>query len=165
MTPDLSPDLESKFHSLLQRQLEQVQALTDYLDAIREAVSSNRIDSLQQMLEQGCPAFASLDAEQRALNSLLMDCGFGEGAQALHRCIQAAASTRLEELADVLTLSLDKLHKSLLINDLLIRKNQHRVRQSIRLISGRATDTQRATYSRNGLTKDVDLDQRSLATA
>ncbi len=57
------------------------------------------------------------------------------------------------------------MQKSLLVNDLLIKKNQHRVRQCIRILSGHSNANADMTYNAQGDNRHLSGDQRMLARA
>jgi len=157
--------VNDRLRTLLTDQREQAAMLILYLDEVRQAIATNAIDHLQQLVETGSPSLAVLESLQNQQNSLLQQHGFSTGPQALQDYLDANAPSELQQLGGALSEQLSRLRNSLLINDLLIRKNQHRIRQSIRLLNGRDNANNRATYSRTGHSEEHDTEKRRLATA
>ena len=91
--------------------------------------------------------------------------GFPASHDGFKLFVAATAVPRLNELQAELDDKLDSLQKSLLVNELLIRKNQHRVRQSIRILSGHSSANADTTYNRQGDNQELSNDQRMLARA
>ena len=156
--------IDTRLAELMRQQHEQAEALIDYLKQVREAIASNAISRLQDLLDGGSTSLPRLESLQQQQSALLQPLGFADGAQGLHDYLQTRDSKALREQGEGLARQLELLRNALLINDLLIRKNQHRIRQSIRLLSGRDQASNRPTYSRNGIREDNDLEPRSLAT-
>lgn len=147
----------------MQKQLQLIDGYIDYLDNIKQSVSGNNIERLNQLLADKSPNLHLIEQIQQQQGALLSSQGFSNSLQGLEDFIDASQLPALKELKERLSGRLETLEKSLLVNDLLIRKNQSRVRQSIRLLSGHDQATKTATYSRDGNT-DEDADtQRTLA--
>ena len=94
---------------------------------------------------------------------LIRQYGYDQSEHGLQELVkQCDQSQVLAGLKQELLEKLNHLQKALLVNDLLIRKNQDRVRQSIRILSGHQPATQSNTYSAQGISSAQD-DKRSLA--
>jgi flagellar biosynthesis/type III secretory pathway chaperone len=158
-------NVNGRLRTLISEQREQAESLNQYLDEVRQAIATNAIEQLQKLVETGSPSLVRLESLQNQQNSLLEQHGFGTGPQALQDYLDSHASPELQQQGGALSEQLSRLRNSLLINDLLIRKNQHRIRQSIRLLNGRDGASNRATYSRTGLSDEHDTEKRRLATA
>lgn len=163
MTSDQIPQAARQLMQLMKKQLQLIDGYIEYLDDIKQSVSGNSIERLNHLLADKSPNLHLIEQIQQQQGSLLSNQGFSNSPQGLQDFIDASHQPALKELKAHLSERLEKLEKSLLVNDLLIRKNQARVRQSIRLLSGHEQANSTATYSRDGNT-DEDADtQRTLA--
>ena len=166
MYPQSSQQCFQQCHGLLSKQAEQISHYIEYLDAIKDAIAKNLITELDELLASNTSRIAPIEQLQQQQSQFLIAQGFSDDEQGLKDCIRACDQERqLEQLGQALTEQLNRLQQSLLINNLLIQKNQQRVRQSIRILSGHGPSQQPATYSRLGQ-KSSDLEAlHSLAKA
>ena len=163
MTSDQIPQAARQLMQLMQKQLQLIDGYIEYLDEIKHSVSENNIERLNQLLVDKSPNLHLIEQIQQQQGSLLSNQGFSNSHQGLEDFIDTSHLAALKELKTRLNERLQKLEKSLLVNDLLIRKNQSRVRQSIRLLSGHDQANRTATYSRDGNTDEDSDNQRTLA--
>ena len=156
---------QSQLASLLEQQLESIRHNREILDDVKALISQNDNAGLLQLLEQRPIDLSGLESMQSEQHQLLQSWGFGDDETALKQCAEACTSETLYALYETLEAELKALREGLMINDLLIRKNQQRVRQSISLLSGRIHETETSTYSRQGATATSGTPGRSLAQA
>lgn len=154
-----------QLYPLLQQQLKLVEDFQHYLDEIKQAISVNQKERLQELLNQPAIELSSVEQCQLHQFQLLAEFGFEASAKGVQVCIDTCQNSDLSSLYSQLTEQLQQLQNALMINDLLIRKNQQRIRQSIRLLSGHDIKNASMTYSSSGNTSDSTLDHRSLARA
>jgi len=150
---------------ILQQQLEHISQYLDYLDSIKQAITQSDSDTLDQLLEDNPKALSLIEKNRQQQSALLLKYHYESTDEGLQRCLQALQNPALSKLKSSLDEHLKQLEKSLLINDLLIRKNQHRVRQSIQILTGHGVSHPSATYSRQGNSEQSEKDKRSLALA
>ena len=149
----------------LQQQSQLISAYIDYLAAIKQQVADNETETLNHLLSENQSHVDAIENNQRQQVQLLQQFAFEPTAQGLACCIEACdQQQQLAALRKTLQQQLEELEKSLLINDLLIRKNQQRVRQSIRILSGHSGTEVNTTYSRQGDTHNDD-EKNSIALA
>jgi flagellar biosynthesis/type III secretory pathway chaperone len=155
----------TRLYPLLEQQLKLVQAFQHYLDEIKQAISLNQTDRLQELLSTPSVELSAIEQCQLNQFQLLAEFGFEASVKGMQICIDSCQHNELSALYAHLTEQLQQLQNALMINDLLIRKNQQRIRQSIRLLSGHDIKNASMTYSSSGNTSDSTLDHRSLARA
>lgn len=150
---------------LLQQQLEQVNDFNNYLEQIKQAISHNDKDQLNQLLSATTLDVESIEQLQLKLQQTVAEYGFTLSTEGLDECVNACQLPQLSKLHSDLKQQLQNLQNALLVNDLLVRKNQQRVRQSIRLLSGHQAVSSSMTYSSSGNTSEDNPDSHSLARA
>ena len=155
-----------KLSQLFKVQIAQVTDYTDYLSNIKLAITHNETEQLNSLLQQPVSNPEIIEQSQAQQGKILAYFGYEDSPQGLSKCIQDCEdSGQLQLQADSLKEKLKTLEKSLLVNSLLVRKNQDRVRQSIRILSGHHQSSTPATYSRQGSTYNGINNKRSLAQA
>jgi flagellar biosynthesis/type III secretory pathway chaperone len=165
MQPHQSTQCAHLLFPLLQKQLEQVKDFTSYLEEIKQAITHNNKDKLEQLLSGNGLDVKSIELLQLKQQDIVAEFGFTASAEGLDNCVNDCQLTQLSELHSELKQQLKNLQNSLLINDLLIKKNQQRVRQSIRLLSGHEPASSSITYSSKGNTSEDMPSGHSLARA
>lgn len=166
MHPQSSQQCFHQLQSLLSRQVDQVNGYIDYLETIKDLIANNEVAQLDEHLASNNSRVEPIEQLQQQQSQLLIAQGFLPDDQGLQACIDAHdQSQQLNQLAETLTAQLGHLQKSLLINNLLIQKNQQRVRQSIRILSGHEASQQPETYSRKGIKSSDSGSLHSLAKA
>ena len=148
-------------------QTKQVQSFIQHLDAIKDSVTSNNLEQLNSLITQTPEYFRNLEAIQSQLVATLSANGFNDIQNGLQNFIQRHddASQHLYNLKTTLNKHIKVLEKTLLVNDLLVRKNQQRIKQSIRILSGHETSQNPGTYSSKGNTSQNMDSQHTLARA
>lgn len=155
-----------QLHQILQQQCDQVSAYIDYLQHIKNSIAENQTDQLEQMLSLNASKIGAIEQIQKQQAKMLDSFGFSHDDAGLEACIQACdQQQRLSTLKQTLKHQLQQLEKSLLINGLLIRKNQDRVKQSIRILSGHHPSLGESIYCRQGNTTTETNDRHSIAVA
>lgn len=149
---------------VMQQQLTLIQDYCAHLERIKQAITQNEIDSLSQLLLQSELDIKKLQQSQQQLALTLQDLGFKDTQSDLTQAVEAYHDNDLSKLHQALSDALKQFENTLLINDLLIRKNQQRVRQSIRILSGHNSNGSPDVYSRKG-NKESNDEQRSIAMA
>ena len=92
--------------------------------------------------------------------------GYEISKDGLNSCIKDCHnSARLEELNEQLNDKLAELKNVLTVNALLVKKGQHRVKQSIRILSGHNLSNAVSSYSRQGSIDSPEESKHSLAQA
>ncbi len=165
MQPHQSTQCARLLLPLLQKQLEQVKDFTAYLEEIKQAITHNDKDTLNQLLSGNGLDVNSIELLQLRQQEIVVEYGFTPSTEGLDECINECQQAQLSKLHSELKQQLQNLQNSLLINDLLVKKNQQRVRQSIRLLSGHQQDSSSMTYSSNGNTSEDNPSSHSLARA
>jgi len=155
-----------QIHHIMQKQAELVSEYIDYLDNIKLAVTANDNHQLNELLSTQQLNPELIEQTQQQQNKILTDNGFKNTDSGLDACIQSCEnSEQLLTLKKQLKDKLEALEKSLLVNALLVQKNQQRVRQSVRILSGHDTANTSTTYSRQGDTNSIEENSRPLARA
>lgn len=150
---------------LLQQQLDQVNLVTTYLEAIKQAITQNNKDELNQLLSSTTLDVEKIEMLQLKQQQIIAEFGFSSSSEGMESCVMACQQPQLTSLYRELNLQLKGLQNSLLINDLLVKKNQQRIRQSIRLLSGHQPANGSVTYSSKGNTTEDTPASHSLARA
>ncbi len=155
-----------ELHAILQQQAEAISNYIDYLQLVKNAVAQNQTDELNRLLSQNSSHIAPIEKIQLNQADLIQRYGYHQTEQGLEQLIESCdQAEQLHQLKQALSEQLKQLEKSLLINDLLIRKNQERVRQSVRILSGHGNHQHGTTYSRQGNPSSSEDDKHSLALA
>ena len=152
-------------HLVMQTKL--VESFIQHLEAIKESVTSNNLEQLNNLITQTPDFFKNLETIQSQLVATLSVNGFNDIQNGLQSFIQRHddVSQHLFNLKTTLNKNIEVLEKTLLVNDLLIRKNQQRIKQSIRILSGHETSQSPGTYSSKGNTSQNTDGQHTLARA
>lgn len=153
--------------ALLRQKTQHVTGFKHHLEEIKTAITSNDIDKLNGLISQTTEFFGALNTSQSQLLAFLNEQGNHEPHHALQHFIKQHddEQQQLHRLNETLNEQLDSLEKALLVNDLLIRKNQHRIKQSIRILSGHEQTNKPSTYSSTGDTNQQGDSQHTLAHA
>lgn len=159
------PEFSTPLRASMQQQLELITKYIEYLGRIKQVISQGKADQLNQLLGHQPFDIALIDnCRQQHLN-LLAQHGYSGSDQGLKHYIEESNDAGIKALYLALVEQIRQLEKSLLINDLLIRKNQHRVRQTLKILSGHNLSDNATTYSREGGTDQLENSKRSLAQA
>ena len=151
--------------ALIETQLQLIDGYQQHLEAIKLAIAHNDNDGLDRLVENNAALFAPLEQGLRQILHAMPAFGFAASHDGLNQFAAANPEPRLKRLKAALDDKLEGLQQSLLVNDLLIRKNQHRVRQCIRILSGHGSANADTTYNRQGDNQELSNDQRMLARA
>lgn len=158
-------ELTKQLDTLFTRQLAHVDAFIDYLDQIKQAIATNDTDTLNRLVTSAPGDFELIEALQQQQNKLLIDNGYSANDAGLNQCLKDCKQPHLITQHSELTEKLAKLQNALLVNELIVEKNQQRVRQSIRILTGHGGEKNTTTYSQQGDTIDSKAQGRSLAKA
>ncbi len=154
-----------QLRSLLLQQTDHISSYIDFLQLIRNTIAQNQSEALSQLLLENSSKMEAIEKLQIQQAELIRKFGFHTSEHGLQDMIdQCDKQDKLAQLKQDLTEKLEHLQKALLVNDLLIRKNQDRVRQSIRILSGHQANSATNTYSPQGMSASHQ-DKRSLAQA
>ncbi len=153
----------NQLNQVLTQQIQQVSSYVNYLGDIKTAISVNDTNELNELLErQQNPEHIENTQVQQA--KILTAHGFESSDQGLNQCIaDCDLNSQLKNHKNNLTEKLKELEKSLLINALLVQKSQHRVKQSIRLLSGHDPSGTASSYSKLGNIENHEESKHSLA--
>lgn len=165
MTPEATQSTTQQLLTFMQEQIDQVNGYLQLLDSIKQCVISNDVDELNRLLTQGRHQPDAIENTRQQQYTLLQSCGYAENEAGLRSFIKDNPNPVLVETRQRLTTQLEQLDKSLLVNGLLITKNQQRVRQSIQILSGHESSNPPSTYSRQGNLNDNRSATRRLARA
>ena len=151
--------------SMIETQLHLIDAYQQHLENIKQAISHNDNDELNRLIENNTVLFTPLEQGFRQILQAMPGFGFPASHDGINRFIATNANPRLDQLKAEWDDKLQHLQQSLLVNDLLIRKNQHRVRQCIRILAGHSSANADTTYNRQGDNQELSNAQRMLARA
>lgn len=153
-----------QLQQFLRHQCDLISEYIDYLYNIKDTIAENQTDQLEQMLSLNVSKIEPIEQVQKQQSQLLENYGFSHNDDGLESCIQTCDQQhQLTTLKQTLNHKLKQLEKSLLTNELLIRKNQDRVNQSIRILSGHNASQDDATYCRQGNKTSITSDRHSIA--
>lgn len=155
----------SQLFQVMQKQTELITDYLEYLDKIKQAISQSDPEALNNLLTVNKLDTEHIENAQNQQTELLIQYGFESTENGLSHCIKECQQAELTQMHQTLTAHLKELEKSLLINELLIRKNQDRIRQSIRILSGHGVSQNSGTYSREGNKDNNEDNKRSIALA
>lgn len=150
---------------LFQQLLKRVNDFTTYLDQIKQAIATNDKEQLDQLINNNSLDVTAIEQLQLEQQQVAANFGFSQSHEGVDSCVKTCDQTQLSELYNELRQQLETLQNSLMINGLLIKKNQQRVRQSIRLLSGHDPVNNNTTYTSSGNTHEETQDSHSLARA
>jgi flagellar biosynthesis/type III secretory pathway chaperone len=135
------------------------------MDNIKQTITKGNAEQLNQLLAQQPDEFSKVESVRQECTDILTTHGYADNENGLKQFIQGCTEQPLKELYATLNKEIDQLKKSLLVNDLIVRKNQQRVRQTLQILSGHQVTTKSNTYSRQGNTDQQDGEKRSIALA
>ena len=165
MHPDQSTQCAQLLSPLFQQMQEQISDFTKYLNQIKQTVAENDKEQLEVLLNNPRLDFAGIEQLQLKQQQIAADFGFAHSHEGVDNCVKSCDQEPLSDVYNRLKQQLKKLQSALMINDLLIKKNQQRIRQSIRLLSGYSPVNNNMTYNSSGNTHEENLDSHSLAKA
>jgi len=146
--------------------IDQVSSYINYLSEIKTAISNNKSDSLNNLLENQPLNPELIEKTQKQQLNILNHYGFETTEDGLNTCILACHNSKqLSSLQSTLKEKLKELENSLLVNSLLVKKGQNRVKQSIRILSGYSTTSTASSYSKFGHIENHEENKHSLAQA
>lgn len=147
-------------------QIDQVSSYIQYLSDIKTAISKNDTPKLTELLESQQLKPEVIEQTQNQQAKILTQYGFEVSKNGLNNCIQNCNnSTQLEDLHEKLIQKLAELEKALIVNALLVKKGQLRVKQSIRILSGHNSSNAVSGYTRQGGVDNNEENKHSLALA
>jgi len=156
----------NQIEKILILQISQVSSYIDYLSDIKNAISSNNTPQLNELLEKQQLNPELIEKTQQQQIQTLTEFGYELNDEGLTNCIQDCVNApQLTAQKNTLTEKLKELEKSLLVNALIVQKNQHRVKQSIRLLSGHKLSNNASSYSKQGSIESHDDSGHTLAEA
>ncbi len=150
---------------LIQKQTVLVDEYINFLDKIKQTITGGDTEQLNQILASTQIDLKEIEKIGQQQMVILQRKGYEPSSTGLKNYIGDIAQPELEQSNQILSEKTRQLEKSLLINDLLIRKNQDRVRQSIRILSGHGPTQAAGTYSRQGNEDSGYETKQSLALA
>lgn len=165
MHPDSNTTLSDRLSANMQKQLQLISQFDQYLADIKQAITEGNADQLNLLLSQQPDEFNQIELIRLQRAEILLQHGYTDNEKCLQQFMQECSDEPLKHLHTSLSKAISKLEKSLLINDLLIRKNQQRVRQTLQILSGHGTTASAGTYSREGNTDDQSAEKHSIALA
>lgn len=154
-----------QLEALMDQQLQVVDKILHHLDQIKQSIAQNDHDQLEKLTHATPADFQHLEQLHHQQQQIMQASGFSLDR---HGSISGNNSPDCEQLKQAhleLTQKMEQLQQSLLINDLLLKKNQHRVRQSIRILTGHPKESATTTYSDQGSTTNNGSVTRTLARA
>ncbi len=144
----------------MNEQLVLIKAYINYLNDIKQTIISNDPHALNDLLLQNQPHIDQIEGIQAKQSAILLSFGVSNDENGINTCIKSSIQhERLSIIKETLHQQLSKLEKALLVNDLLVRKNQDRIKHSIRILSGHQSAPKQNTYSRMGSTHTQDEKQ------
>ncbi len=151
---------------LMRAQNECIVTAHSRLDEIGQALSENKIDSLQRSLVSPDLGFEQLQQLEHQRHALLQRYGFETDAAAQTACIDWCddANRQLASLNRDLVANLQSLQRSIQLNNILVGKGRDRIRRSIGILTGQERVNQCKTYSSSGKTEQGP-GQRDIAIA
>jgi hypothetical protein len=158
--PETGP-VEQRLTGLLTQLGQRIDDYLDYLQQLHGAIRDNDAARLEQLLPHDQALQQAVD-ERLAERARLLE---QQGVENLEQLLeQLGRPAPLIALREDLETRLERLRRQLMSNDLLLRKSQQRLRQSIGILAGHLERPAVSAYSRNGdLT--TDSPRRSLARA
>lgn len=165
MNPKPNNQLSKQLIDIMQKQLQQVSEYNEYLSQIKQTITRGDSEQLNQLLSQQPVDINQIEKARQQTAQLLTQQGYEDGDTGLQDYIRECGQAALKNLHQSLIQHVKQLEKALLINDLLIRKNQHRVRQTLQILSGHGVSENAVTYSRQGNSDQQDDNKRCIALA
>jgi len=152
-------------NELLEKQISSLTIATRYLNDIKDAIESNNLESLQQLIKHNNIPLSQIEELENSRFSLIESCGFEKNKQGFKKCLKACDDTQgtLNILHKKLNSALVELEKATKVSDLLVLQNKQRVKKSLDILTG-STIKKDHTYSSQGTTNQDSL-TRPLAIA
>lgn len=150
MTPQIARQCFQQMNALLTRQIDEIDGISSFLQAIKKAIATNELDSLKQLLSQQNPLenIGSLETQR---HQLLTTFGYELSQQGMEQCIDDCDHEGvLGSLYQSFQQSLSDLQHAIQVNNLLIDKNKIRIRNSLKLLTGQQNADSTNLYSRRG---------------
>lgn len=148
----------------MQSHLLMIDRFNEYLNDIKQAITVNDSQQLNTLINKPPLEFEQIELSRVQQEKILAEHGYRDN-DGLQRFIQQHGDEALKRLHSTLSDAIKRLEKSLLVNNLLIRKNQHRVRQALHILSGHGTSKNSVTYSKEGNTDKQVNEKHSIALA
>ena len=138
----------------------------DYLVNIKNAITENRLENLQQSLSNPELSIEDIEQLEQQRHQLLASYGFTEDYDGFEKCISWCDNEQgqLSKLYQQLIESLVQLQHSIQVNNLLVSKGRDRVRRSIGILTGLGSGGNCKTYSSSGKALEVG-GRRNIAVA
>lgn len=153
--------VEQKLTTLLGQLGQRIDDYLDYLQQLHDAIRNNDAPRLEQLLPHDQALQQAVD-ERLAERARLLD---QQGVENLEELLgRLGRPAGLIALREDLEARLKQLRQQLMSNDLLLRKSQQRLRQSIGILAGHFEHPGASAYSRSG-DLSTDSPRRSLARA
>ena len=147
-------------------QIDQVSSYIHYLTAIKTAISKNDTQKLNDLLQNQPLNPELIEQTQKQQANILTQYGYEICKQGLNACVQDCHNPdQLQAQNNSLNDKLNELEKALIVNSLVVKKGQHRVKQSIRILSGHNLSNSASSYTRRGSIDDHEESKHSLAQA
>jgi flagellar biosynthesis/type III secretory pathway chaperone len=159
-----TPQIES-IASLLRTHRDQVTACTAQLKQIRQTLAANDAGALAQQINIAEDLFLDLESTNLSCLQSIQSLGYPADADGLRKWVIDQNNSELNELKSELDARLGELKHALMVNDLLVRKNQDRVRHSIRILTGQQNQVDGRTYTAQGAKLEYAENPRMLARA
>ncbi len=133
----------------------------DFLQQIHAAIRDNDAARLEQLLPHDAALQQAIDKPLQQREQLLQEAGVESIGDLLD---QLGRPQELLQARDRVEQQLEELRRQLMSNDLLLRKSQQRLRQTIGILAGHFDQPQASAYSKDGALSSASP-QRSLARA
>lgn len=165
MNPQNNNQLSTLLFDNMQKQLNLVSEFNKFLNQIKQVITQDDSAQLNQLLSQPPVDINEIEKMRQQQKDLLSQHGYEDSDTGLKVYIRDNGQPALKELHQSLIKQIKQLEKALLINGLIIRKSQHRVRQTLQILSGHGVSEKAVTYSRHGNTEQSEDSKRRIALA
>jgi flagellar biosynthesis/type III secretory pathway chaperone len=159
-----TPQVE-QIRTSLEAQLRQIADYTIRLEQVQQAMISNDPERITLETTAAGTLFEDIESTNNACLQCVKSMGFPSDPDGLQQLIDDQQDTALGGLKTELDTRLTELKRVITLNDILIRKNQERVRQSIRILTGHQGQAESATYTAQGAESEYSGTPRTLARA
>ena len=152
--------------NLLKTHLAHIDLAIDYLASIKQAIGANRIDAMQQSLQQPEFSIDGIERLEHERHQLLTDFGFKQDQSGFKDCIAwcdddgGALTEMYQQLIDRLL----QLQRSIQVNSLLVSRGKERLRRSVGILTGHGNPDNCQTYDDKGETLG-NANRRNIAIA
>ena len=163
MNSNSSTQLSTQLLGIMQKQLDLVANYNEYLNQIKMTITQGDAEELNQLIFQPPVDIRQIEEHRLQQAQLLSHHGYEADEKGLQDCVKECDQPALKKLHTSLIDQIRRLEKGLLINDLLIRKNQHRIRQTLQILSGHGISDKAVTYSREGNTSQQGDNKHCIA--